>query len=60
MVKMRGAKSDGESEGGIELGLVEDVDETVFELSVDPGISCREGNGKPLLTEVVLGLVVEG
>ena len=51
---MRGAKSDGESEGNMELGLVEDVDETVSELSVDPGISCREGNGKPLLTEAVV------
>ena len=53
-MKMRGAKSDGESKGNMELGLVEDVDETVFELSVDPGISCREGNGKPLFTEVVV------
>ena len=45
---MRGAKSDGESKGNMELGLVEDVDKTVFELSVDPGMLCREGKGKPL------------
>ena len=45
---MMGAKPDCASEGNMEIGLVEDVDKTVFELSVDPGMLCREGKGKPL------------